>query len=66
MSTRPRAIAHAGLLSWCPIFDMGSACPIDIAENACAECSETECCPELEACFADVDCTCVRECMMGG
>ena len=41
---------------------MGGACEPDAADDECATCVKENCCPALEACNADPDCTCFQEC----
>lgn len=38
-------------------------CDPDGDDDACAECVKSMCCTELEACAADVDCTCFQDCV---
>jgi len=44
--------------------DVCEAAPND---TTCITCTKQACCPELEACFADVACTCAFQCLaLGG
>jgi len=41
---------------------MGGVCDPDAMDDECATCVKESCCPELEACSMDADCTCFQEC----
>lgn len=44
---------------------VGSPCDPDPADDDCDACTKTNCCTQLETCFADPICECMTNCVMG-
>lgn len=41
----------------------GDVCMIEMDDDACAMCTKTNCCDQLDACYADPDCQCTVLCV---
>ncbi len=41
---------------------VAGACDPEVDDDVCGTCVKESCCPELEACNVDADCTCFRDC----
>jgi hypothetical protein len=41
----------------------GDVCMIEMDDDACATCTKTNCCDQLDACYADPDCQCTVLCV---